>query len=120
MDKIDRIALAWIGVTSVMAFLLFAYDKWRAGRSGMRVPEFRLLLIGALGGWLGGLLAMLLFRHKTAKLAFQLKYAAAFLIWAGLIWTFHSAFTDRAVGKTAPAPRSSAGSAIPTGRRPQR
>ncbi len=41
---------------------------------------------GALGGWLGGLLAMLLFRHKTTQLSFQLKYALAFVVWAGLIY----------------------------------
>ena len=88
MNAIDRMALTWLGVTSVTAFLLFAYDKWRAGRPGARVAEFRLLLIGALGGWPGGLLAMLLFRHKTAKLSFQIKYAVAFLIWAGLLWAY--------------------------------
>jgi uncharacterized membrane protein YsdA (DUF1294 family) len=29
---------------------------------------------------------MLLFRHKTAKLSFKLKYALAFVVWAGLIY----------------------------------
>ncbi len=29
---------------------------------------------------------MLLFRHKTAKLAFKLKYALAFAVWAGLMY----------------------------------
>ena len=28
----------------------------------------------------------LLFRHKTAKLSFKLKYAAGFVVWAGLIY----------------------------------
>ena len=29
---------------------------------------------------------MLLFRHKTAKLSFRLKYALAFVLWVGLIY----------------------------------
>jgi uncharacterized membrane protein YsdA (DUF1294 family) len=29
---------------------------------------------------------MLLFRHKTAKLSFKLKYALAFVVWAGLVY----------------------------------
>lgn len=86
MQTFDKIFLVWIGLTTVLAFLLFGYDKFSAGRSGIRVPEFHLVLIGALGGWLGGLLAMLAFRHKTAKLSFHLKYAAGFLVWAGLIY----------------------------------
>jgi uncharacterized membrane protein YsdA (DUF1294 family) len=86
MRTSDQILLAWLALTSVVAFLLFGYDKFRAGRSGARVAELHLVLAGALGGWLGGLLGMMLFRHKTAKFSFQLKYAAGFLVWAGLIY----------------------------------
>ena len=86
MQKIDPILLAWFGLTSVLTFLLFGYDKFSAARSGRRVSEFQLVLLSALGGWLGGLLAMLVFRHKTAKRSFQLKYAASFLVWGGLIY----------------------------------
>lgn len=86
MQTFDQILLAWVGLTTVLAFMLFGYDKFMAGRSGRRVPEFQLVLVAALGGWLGGLLAMLVFRHKTAKRAFQLKYAASFLVWGGLLY----------------------------------
>jgi|SRR5208283_2520819 len=79
------VLLAWVGVTSVWAFLLFGFDKWRAGRTGAhRVAEFSLLLTSALGGWPGGLLGIILFRHKSAKLSFKFKFAAAFFIWAAL------------------------------------
>jgi uncharacterized membrane protein YsdA (DUF1294 family) len=86
MQTFDQILLAWIGLTTVLAFLLFSYDKFLAGRSGRRVSEFNLVLVSALGGWLGGLLAMLVFRHKTAKRSFRLKYAASFLVWGGLLY----------------------------------
>ncbi len=49
--------------------------------------RFHLAAIGAVGGWPGGLLAMLLFRQKTAKLTFKLKYALAFVVWVGLLYT---------------------------------
>lgn len=86
MTRLDQILLAWLGLASALAFLLFGYDKWRAGRAGSRVPEFQLCLVSALGGWPGGLAGMLAFRHKTAKTSFKLKFAAAFLVWAGLIY----------------------------------
>ncbi len=76
---------AWITATSGWAFLLFGFDKWRAGRGGRRVAESALWWAGALGGWPGGLLGLVVFRHKSAKPAFRLKFAAAFLVWAGLL-----------------------------------
>jgi uncharacterized membrane protein YsdA (DUF1294 family) len=83
----------WLALTSFIAFILFGYDKMKAGQSGQgRVSEFHLVLVGAVGGWPGGLLGMLVFRHKTAKLSFQLKYALAFLVWTGLMYvsvSFH-------------------------------
>jgi uncharacterized membrane protein YsdA (DUF1294 family) len=78
--------LAWAGVMSVWTFLLFGIDKWRAGRAGSRrVAEFSLLLASALGGWPGGWLGIILFRHKSAKLSFRFKFAVAFLVWAALV-----------------------------------
>lgn len=83
----SNLLLFWLGLTNVVAFLLFAWDKFKAGGSGRdRISEFNLATIGAVGGWPGGLLAMLLFRHKTAKLSFKLKYALAFVVWTGLIY----------------------------------
>ena len=85
MNNVKLLILAWVAGTSVLTFLLFAYDKFRSSKSGRRVPEFQLLAVAALGGWLGGLAGMLIFRHKTAKGSFKFKYGIAFLIWAGLI-----------------------------------
>jgi uncharacterized membrane protein YsdA (DUF1294 family) len=83
----NKAILAWLACASVIAFLMFAYDKLLAKREGGdRVSEFHLVLVGALGGWVGGLFAMLLFRHKTAKLTFKLKYAAAFVVFATLVY----------------------------------
>jgi uncharacterized membrane protein YsdA (DUF1294 family) len=78
--------LAWICIMSCWAFLAFGYDKWQAGRKqGRRVSETALCLLGALGGWPGGFLGLLLFRHKSAKVSFQVKYVAALVGWAALL-----------------------------------
>lgn len=82
------ILLLWLALTNVVAFVLFGWDKFRAGAPGRnRMSEFNLVLIGAVGGWPGGLLAMLCFRHKTAKVSFQIKYAGACIVWTGLLYT---------------------------------
>ena len=82
----DLALLGWVGIMSGWALLVFGYDKWRAGRrDGRRVAESTLCLVSALGGWPGAFLAILLFRHKSAKASFQLKFAGAFFVWAGLV-----------------------------------
>jgi uncharacterized membrane protein YsdA (DUF1294 family) len=84
----DTIALGWFTLFNVTTLIAFGFDKWRAARSKLRVSEFTLLLLAALGGWLGGLLAMNLFRHKTAKWTFKLKYALAVIPLAAEVWAW--------------------------------
>ncbi len=86
MNTFDQFLIAWFGFTSLMAFVLFGYDKFKAGGSSDRVPGRHLIVVSAMGGWLGGLLAMLFFRHKTVKVSFQLKFAVAFVVWAFLVY----------------------------------
>ncbi len=55
---------------SLVAFLVYAFDKWAAVKGRRRVSEKTLHLIGVFGGWPGALLARRLFRHKTSKRGF--------------------------------------------------
>lgn len=86
MSHLDQFLLVWFGFTTLMAFVLFGYDKLKAGGTSDRVPERHLLVVSAMGGWLGGFLGMLVFRHKTAKVSFQLKFAVAFVVWGLLVY----------------------------------
>jgi uncharacterized membrane protein YsdA (DUF1294 family) len=88
LKNIDSFAAIWFAVFNVVTFIAFGFDKWRASGSKQRISEFSLALLGALGGWPGGLLGMNVFRHKTAKLTFKLKYALALIPFAAEIWAF--------------------------------
>ena len=57
---------------NLLAFCAFGRDKRLAQTGRRRVPEARLLLYAALGGALGALLGMRVFRHKTRKPLFRL------------------------------------------------
>ena len=66
----------WLVLINLVTFLVFGVDKWKAKRkekneSVRRVPEKTLLLLSALGGSVGALLAMRAFHHKTLHRAFR-------------------------------------------------
>jgi uncharacterized membrane protein YsdA (DUF1294 family)/cold shock CspA family protein len=55
---------------SLVCFVAYAIDK-RAARAGTwRVPEATLLVLGAIGGWPGAIVAQQTLRHKTIKSSF--------------------------------------------------
>lgn len=60
------------GAFSLVTFLTFGLDKWLARREKRRVSEFNLLLLAALGGAVGGLAGMALWRHKGQRKKFRL------------------------------------------------
>lgn len=90
MKESVRLLLIWLGVTSLLAFLLFGWDKLMAKAHRHRVPEAALLGCALMGGSAGGLLGMAAFHHKTRKPLFQwlvplgLLGHAALLVWAAL------------------------------------
>lgn len=57
-------------LVNLLAFGVYAYDKYQGLNRGYRVAENVLLLVSLLGGWCGAVCAMLIFRHKTNKNSF--------------------------------------------------
>jgi uncharacterized membrane protein YsdA (DUF1294 family) len=55
---------------NIATFLVFAIDKRRAVKRKWRIPEKTLLGFSLIGGSIGGLIAMHLFRHKIRKPVF--------------------------------------------------
>ena len=64
------IAIFYLVALSVITFIVFAYDKMCATKGLWRIPESVLLFLSAVGGAMGGILAMCICRHKTQKPAF--------------------------------------------------
>jgi uncharacterized membrane protein YsdA (DUF1294 family) len=64
---------------SILSFLLFGLDKQKAKQNKRRISEFTLLLVSFLGGSLGSFLAMFIFRHKTSKTSFKIKFGLILL-----------------------------------------
>jgi uncharacterized membrane protein YsdA (DUF1294 family) len=74
-------------LTSILAFLVFGWDKRRARGEGRRISEANLLWLSLLGGGPGAWWAMRRLRHKTQKRMFQIVVPVAALLWiAALAW----------------------------------
>lgn len=52
---------------NLFAFICFGLDKYKAIRRKWRISESFLLSLSVIGGAFGGLLGMILFRHKIRK-----------------------------------------------------
>ena len=79
-------------VINLITFIVFGMDKRAAIKKRSRIRVSTLLTLSFVGGSLGGLIAMYLFRHKTKKLQFTLLlplmlilHIAAFLYIKGFI-----------------------------------
>lgn len=63
--------LGWYGAASTVLFALYGIDKSAARAGRRRISENTLHVVALLGGWPGGLLGQVVFRHKTRKQPFR-------------------------------------------------
>ena len=69
---------------NIIAFLAMYIDKRKAKKGKRRIPEKTLFVLVGLGGGIGGILGMYLFRHKTKKTRFVIGFPAI-LIFEALV-----------------------------------
>ena len=73
-------------VINLIAFVSIGYDKFLAKNQKRRISERTLLSFVFLGGTIGSGIAMLLFRHKTAKKSYLWKFWLLASFQIGLIF----------------------------------
>lgn len=67
-----KIVIVYLIIINVLTFLLYGIDKWKAKADQWRVSEKTLLLTALIGGSVGALIGMQLFRHKTQHWKFRI------------------------------------------------
>ena len=81
--------LLYVGA-SALCFAFYAVDKAAARAGRDRISESMLLSLGFIGGWPGALVAQQVFRHKTVKRLFRVRFwlsvaaNVAIFAWAAL------------------------------------
>ena len=87
----------YLGVVNIIGFLLMGIDKLKARKRGFRIPEATLFLVALMGGSIGSLLGMSVFRHKTRHHQFTIGMPLSLLFQIALIafllfgpWDIHT------------------------------
>lgn len=78
----------YLAIINLAGFASMGMDKARARRRAWRIPEKTLFLLALLGGSLGSVLGMQLFRHKTRHWYFALGMPAILAFQVFIIWYF--------------------------------
>ena len=63
--------LYYLIVINVVTFLVYGIDKWKAKQGSWRISEATLLILAVIGGSIGALLGMNVWRHKTMHKKFK-------------------------------------------------
>ncbi len=75
-----RILAVYIIIINTAAYIMYGADKRRAEKNKWRLSEKSLFAVCLLGGTVGGMLGMKVFRHKTKHLKFKIGLPALFIL----------------------------------------
>ena len=67
-------------VINLVLFAAMGIDKYKARKGLWRIPEKTLFGLAILGGSIGGILGMKLFRHKTKHNSFRFGFPAILVL----------------------------------------
>ena len=69
---LEKILLVYLLLVNAAGFLLMLVDKYKARRNLWRIPESTLIGLALIGGSIGAIAGMKLFRHKTKHAKFYI------------------------------------------------
>ncbi len=72
--------IEYLVIINILLFIIMGIDKYKSIKNYYRIPEKILLLLALLGGSIGGILGMYIFRHKTQKLKFKILFPLFLLL----------------------------------------
>lgn len=72
--------LIYLVVINIFAFALMGIDKAKAKKNKRRIPEKTLFLFAIIGGSIGSIAGMQVFRHKTKHMSFVIGMPAILIL----------------------------------------
>ncbi len=80
-DSMQTIVITYLIIINLLTLVMFGRDKRRATRSWWRISERQLYILMWFGWLIGALLGMKIFRHKTIKPSFIMRFATIAFVW---------------------------------------
>lgn len=68
-------------VINIVAFVVYGIDKYRAKKHKWRVSEKVLIGLATVGGFVGAITGMQIFRHKTKHMKFVIGVLVITILW---------------------------------------
>ena len=90
MDFWHQLSAHYILAINTITFVIFGIDKYKAKKKKWRIPESRLLLLAVIGGSIGALLGMIIWRHKTLHKKFKYGVPTILILQIAIIIYLHS------------------------------
>ena len=78
-----NVLLYYLIVINIVTFLIYGIDKRKAKQGSWRISEATLLILAVIGGSIGALLGMKVWRHKTMHKKF--KYGLPLILLAQIV-----------------------------------
>lgn len=76
----------YLTAVNLIGFALMGFDKWKARKHAWRIPEATLFIVAVIGGSVGSILGMQVFRHKTRHWYFVYGMPAILLLQLALVF----------------------------------
>ena len=80
MENILKYIIIYLIVITLIAFLAMYIDKRKARYGKWRIPEQTLFILALIGGSIGAITGMYVFRHKTKKLRFSIGFPVILIL----------------------------------------
>ena len=87
---IEPFLMGYLLAINILAFCVMGFDKQKARKGVWRISESTLFTLAILGGSIGDLLGMWIFRHKTKHLKFVIRMPFILIIQLVITYIIYS------------------------------
>jgi uncharacterized membrane protein YsdA (DUF1294 family) len=85
MTGLTTLYLVIITIINLITLIMFVSDKQAARAGRLRISEKRLLTLLLLGGVIGGMIGIIVVRHKSQHLIFRVVLVLGFVLHTALL-----------------------------------
>ena len=88
---VSTLTIVYLVAVNLIGFAIMGIDKYRARKRAYRIPEATLFTVAIIGGSIGSILGMYIFRHKTRHRSFTIGMPAILILQVILVILIMSA-----------------------------